>query len=150
MEIYREHGAGWSLWTYKDIGLQGIVHAAPDSPYLRRIRPALEQKERLGTDSWGGSDAGVRDILDPIDALFEREFPGYEPYPWGRRQHIAGLVRHGGSAGVQVSGDRDRGHRVRRTGRLAHVPLRIRAAFEHSRAPPRTGGTAPCRACHDA
>ncbi|WP_199185789.1 glycoside hydrolase family 5 protein [Streptomyces carminius] len=94
LEIYREHGAGWSLWTYKDIGLQGLVHAAPDSPYLRRVRPALEQKDRLGVDSWGGSDAGVRDVLDPIDALFEREFPGYEPYPWGRRQHIALLVRH--------------------------------------------------------
>ncbi|WP_255950835.1 glycoside hydrolase family 5 protein [Streptomyces odontomachi] len=94
LEIYREHGASWSLWTYKDIGLQGLVHAAPDSPYLERIRPALEQKARLGVDSWGGSDAGVRDVLDPIEALFEREFPDYAPYPWGHRPHIAVLVRH--------------------------------------------------------
>ncbi len=27
---------------------------------------------------------GVRDVLDPIDALFDREFPDYAPYPWGR------------------------------------------------------------------
>ncbi|MEU8353689.1 cellulase family glycosylhydrolase [Streptomyces sp. NPDC048845] len=94
LEIYAEHGAGWSLWTYKDIGLQGLVTVAPDSAYLRRIRPVLEQKQRLGADSWGGSDAGVRDVLDPVDALFEREFPGFEPYPWGRRQYVAGLVRH--------------------------------------------------------
>ncbi len=94
LEIYREHGASWALWTYKDIGLQGLVSAAPDSPYLRRIRPVLEQKARLGVDSWGGSDAGVRDVLDPIDALFEREFPGYAPYPWGQTPHIAVLVRH--------------------------------------------------------
>ncbi|MGW1026424.1 glycoside hydrolase family 5 protein [Streptomyces sp. NPDC002577] len=94
LEIYREHGASWALWTYKDIGLQGLVHASADSPYLQRIRPALEQKERLGADSWGGSDAGVRDVLDPIDALFDREFPAYEPYPWGRKPHIAVLVRH--------------------------------------------------------
>ncbi len=37
--------------------------------------------------------AGVRHILDPIDALFDREFPGYAPYPWGRGPHIAVLVR---------------------------------------------------------
>lgn len=94
LEVYRDHGASWSLWTYKDIGLQGLVSAAPDSPYLRRIRPVLEQKARLGTDSWGGSDAGVRDVLDPLDALLDREFPGYEPYPWGRGPEVALLVRH--------------------------------------------------------
>ena len=94
LEIYREHGASWALWTYKDIGLQGLVHAASDSPYVSLIAPVLEQKARLGVDSWGGSDAGVRDILDPIDATFDREFPGFEPYPWGRQPHIAVLVRH--------------------------------------------------------
>ncbi|MCU1410092.1 MAG: glycoside hydrolase family 5 protein [Rhodoglobus sp.] len=94
LEIYRDHGASWALWTYKDIGLQGLVHAAPSSPYLGLIRPILEAKGRLGVDSWGGSDAGVRDILDPIDAVFDREFPGFAPYPWGRQPHIAVLVRH--------------------------------------------------------
>ena len=48
----------------------------------------------MGTDAWGGSDAGVRDILDPIDATFDRHFPDYEPYPWGRRRHVFRLVRH--------------------------------------------------------
>jgi endoglucanase len=94
LEIYREHGASWSLWTYKDIGLQGMVYASPDSPYLTRIADVLEAERRLGVDSWGGSDAGVRSILDPIDEVFDREFPGFEPYPWGRRQFIATLVRH--------------------------------------------------------
>lgn len=94
LDIYREHGASWSLWTYKDIGLQGLVYARPDSPYLSRIADVLEAKQRLGADSWGGSDAGVRSILDPIDEVFDREFPGFDPYPWGRRQYIAGLVRH--------------------------------------------------------
>jgi hypothetical protein len=94
LEIYREHGASWALWTYKDIGLQGLIHAAVDSDYLTLIEPVLGQKARLGVDSWGGSDAGVRDILDPIDATFDREFPGFTPYPWGRQPHIAVLVRH--------------------------------------------------------
>jgi endoglucanase len=94
LEIYREHAASWSLWTYKDIGLQGLVYASPDSPYLTRIADVLDAKRRLGVDSWGGSDAGIRSILDPIDEVFDREFPGFEPYPWGRGQFIATLVRH--------------------------------------------------------
>lgn len=94
LEIYREHGASWALWTYKDIGLQGLVSAAPDSPYVSRIADLLEVKGRLGIDSWGGNDRGVRDILDPIDAVFDREFPDFDPYPWGRQPHIAVLVRH--------------------------------------------------------
>ena len=60
LEIYRQHDASWALWTYKDIGLQGLVYAAPDSPYLRRIAPVLEKKARLGVDAWGSSDTGVR------------------------------------------------------------------------------------------
>ena len=86
--------SSWALWTYKDIGLQGLQYAAGDSPYVSLIAPAREQKDKLGVDSWGGSDAGVRDILDPIDAVFDREFPGFAPYPWGRQPHIAVLVRH--------------------------------------------------------
>ena len=64
LEMYQEHGASWALWTYKDIGLQGLAYTKPDSPYLDHIR------------------------------LFDREFPDYQPWPWGRKQHIALLVRH--------------------------------------------------------
>jgi len=94
LEIYRRHDAGWALWTYKDIGLQGLVCASPDSPYLRRIRPVLERKARLGVDAWGSSDAGVRDILGPIEETFRREFPAFDPFPFGQRSWIHGLVRH--------------------------------------------------------
>ncbi len=94
LEIYRDHGASWALWTYKDIGLQGLVTVAPGSEYLRLVGDLVEKKRRLGVDSWGGSDAGVRDVLDPIDALFDREFPEYAPWPLGRQPHIALLVRH--------------------------------------------------------
>ncbi|WP_084039903.1 glycoside hydrolase family 5 protein [Demequina sp. NBRC 110053] len=92
--IYRRHEASWALWTYKDIGLQGLVSARPDSGYLTRIRPVLEKKARLGVDSWGSTDAQVRDVLDPIEDLFEREFPEFAPYPWGAKRWIHGHVRH--------------------------------------------------------
>lgn len=94
LEIYREHGASWALWTYKDIGLQGLRTADPDSAYMRLTAEDRATKSRLGIDSWGGSDAGVRGILDPIDAVFDAEFPDFAPWPWGRQPHIAVLVRH--------------------------------------------------------
>lgn len=94
LAIYAEHGASWSLWTYKDIGLQGLVHVAPQAPYLARIAPSLEQKRRLGLDSWGGSAAGVAHLTAPIEELVAAEFPDYHPYPWGPGRHIAQLVRH--------------------------------------------------------
>lgn len=94
LDIYRRYGASWALWTYKDVGLQGVVVADPESSYMRLTEPVRRLKALLGTDAWGGSDTGVRDILDPIDAVFDAHFPTYDPYPWGRRQHIARLVRH--------------------------------------------------------
>jgi endoglucanase len=94
LAIYDEHGAGWSLWTYKDIGLQGVVHVAPGSPYLRRIAPVLEKKARLGVDVWGGVDTGVRHLLDPIERTVAEEFPDFDPPPFGQRQWIHVLVRH--------------------------------------------------------
>ena len=94
LEIYREHGASWALWTYKDIGLQGLVYAREDGPYRRRIRPAVEKKIRLGADSWGGVDTHVRHIVGPIEELFEKEFPGFQPYPWGARDYIKTMVRN--------------------------------------------------------
>ncbi len=94
LEIYDRYDASWALWTYKDIGLQGLVHADPDSAYLRRIAPVLEKKARLGVDSWGSTDHGVRHILEPIEELFRTEFPEFEPYPWGAPRWIHGHIRH--------------------------------------------------------
>src|SRR5262249_51275831 len=70
------------------------VYARADSAYLTRIKPVLDTKAYLGVDAWAGRDVNVRDILDPIEALFDREFPEYQPWPWGRKQHISLLVRH--------------------------------------------------------
>jgi hypothetical protein len=94
LEIYARHDASWALWTYKDIGLQGLVSASPESEYLRRIAPVLEKKARLGVDSWGSTDAGVRHILEPVQQLFREEFPDFAPYPWGAQRWIAGHMRH--------------------------------------------------------
>ena len=94
LAIYAKHGASWALWTYKDIGPQGLVYAAPDSPYLRRIKPILDKKARLGVDHLGSVDTGVRHILDPIERTFRDEFPDFDPLPFGVQSWVHTLVRH--------------------------------------------------------
>ncbi|WP_150461461.1 glycoside hydrolase family 5 protein [Nesterenkonia ebinurensis] len=94
LEIYDEHEASWALWTFKDVGLQGLLYAREDSAYMQQIRPAHQLKEQLGTDYWGGSEVGVSHLLQPIKELFVREFPDFHPYPWGQDRHIGLLVRN--------------------------------------------------------
>lgn len=71
--LFDRYHAHWALWTYKDIGLQGVVYAAPDSPYVSRLRPLLAKKAGLGTDSWGSAGEGVADIIAPVEARLARE-----------------------------------------------------------------------------
>jgi endoglucanase len=94
LDIYRDYQASWALWLYKDIGLQGVVFAAADSPYMTLLKDFLAKKKRLGADSWGGTDDHIRDVIDPIESLLAREFPDFNPYPWGAQKWAARLLRH--------------------------------------------------------
>jgi hypothetical protein len=93
LEIYAESGASWSIWAYKDIGGQGLVSAAPDSPWRRRVAGVVAKKARLGVDSWGSRDTGVRHIMDPIEQTFAREYPDFDPFPFGQASWLMTLVR---------------------------------------------------------
>ncbi|MFF4778392.1 glycoside hydrolase family 5 protein [Microtetraspora fusca] len=92
LEIYDAHEAGWSLWTYKDVGLQGLVYA--DGPYMDRFGPFIAKKNRLGADRWGSTMEEAAADLAPLHRLMEREFPNWDPYPWGARYQIDDLLRH--------------------------------------------------------
>jgi endoglucanase len=92
LDIYRRHDAGWSIWTYKDLGPQGLVTVRPDSPYGERFGAFVAKKNRLAADSWGSDGVGVAEVTGPVQDLIEREFPGFEPYPWGRRDWVKTLL----------------------------------------------------------
>ncbi|GAA3467710.1 glycoside hydrolase family 5 protein [Nonomuraea roseola] len=92
LEIYDAHGAGWSLWTYKDVGLQGLVCAA--GPYGERFGAFMDKKRRLGADRWGSTMEESADELAPLHRLVEREFAAWRPYPWGARYTTDDLIRH--------------------------------------------------------
>ena len=94
ISIYQELGANWSLWTYKDIGLQGLVSLLPDSKWMHLIQPILEKKAFLGVDSWGGVDRNIRHIMEPIEQTFAEFFPQYHPFPFDAQWQINRTVRH--------------------------------------------------------
>ena len=54
LDVYRDCQASWALWLYKDIGLQGVVFAAANSPYMSLLTDFLAKKKRLRADSWVG------------------------------------------------------------------------------------------------
>jgi hypothetical protein len=94
LEIYRHHGASWSIWLYKDIGLQALTYAAPDSPWMQRVGGFVAKKARLGVDAWGGREAGVSHIMGPLAETLTTEFPGWAPGPFGAPWYARRLVRH--------------------------------------------------------
>ncbi len=87
LEIYKHYHANWAIWLYKDIGLQGLTYAAPESPWRQRIESFVNKKARLGADSWGGRTTHIRHLLDPLEQTFAVEFPAYRPGPFGSQRH---------------------------------------------------------------
>ena len=94
LELYARYEAGWSLWTYKDVGLQGLVHAGADTPYMRRFGAFIDRKARLGVDSWGSNDRELGELIEPLHAFIAAEFADWSPYPWNPRSSTDDLVRH--------------------------------------------------------
>lgn len=91
---YDKHAASWCIWLYRDLGLQAIVYQPESTAWMQRIKPMLEKKQRLGADAWGSTEAGIHDVMDPIDAMLTREFPEFDPYPNGAKAEARLLVRH--------------------------------------------------------
>lgn len=87
LEIYNYYHANWAIWLYKDIGLQGLTYASPDSAWMQRIGHFVNKKARLGTDSWGGRDTYIRHLLEPLEQTFAADFPDYKPGPFGLARH---------------------------------------------------------------
>jgi len=84
LDIYGQDEASWSIWTYKDVGCQGIAVVRPDSAYRSRFDDFVAKKNRLGADSWGSDGRDIWPISEQFQAKLAQEFPQFTPYPWGR------------------------------------------------------------------
>jgi aryl-phospho-beta-D-glucosidase BglC (GH1 family) len=70
--VFEEHGAHWTTWTYKDIGVMSWVEVAPEAEYLQRIAPILEAKRLLGVDFWLPSDSPALGMMKDLARYAEQ------------------------------------------------------------------------------
>ncbi|KAK7203833.1 glycoside hydrolase family 5 protein [Myxozyma melibiosi] len=76
LKIYKESSVSWSIWTYKDVGIQGLVSVSPDSPWYKKFGDFIEKKKRLGADFWGAHPDPSSDALyDALAEHFKKEIP---------------------------------------------------------------------------
>ena len=94
LALYDEFGASWTLWMYKDIGRQGLVSVREDTPYRRRFDGFVAKKRRLGVDQWGSDGVDPVEVTKPVQDLVAREFPDFDPYPWGRVDFVRTLLNN--------------------------------------------------------
>lgn len=94
--IYDKYQIHWSIWLYKDIGVQGMVHVDPSSKWMRTIAPFLAKKRALQLDAWGRYPSKqVEDVIEPlarwIDSVAPNSAAQY-PTPWATERQITRLV----------------------------------------------------------
>ena len=92
LQIYDKHEIPWSIWLYKDIGVQGMVYTSPSSPWNKLLEPWLEKKKHLRLDAWGTYPSPeVDEVLQPLIKWIDRVSPtAKETYPttWNTTRHV--------------------------------------------------------------
>jgi hypothetical protein len=53
LKVYDEDKISWTIWLYKDIGVQGIVSAKPDSMWNTIFRERIDHKRKHALEFWG-------------------------------------------------------------------------------------------------
>ena len=94
LAYYDKYKVSWCIWLYKDMGLQAIMHQNENTPYMKLVSAFIAKKDSLGADAWGSTDKNIRQVIEPLEELFEKEFPAYNPYPKGQKPQINLMVRH--------------------------------------------------------
>ena len=93
LEVYDKYSIPWSIWLYKDIGVQGMVYASPNSFYMKTIAPFLAKKKALQLDSWGKYPSKqVADVIEPLAEWINSVCPEAThtyPTPWYTQRHLA-------------------------------------------------------------
>lgn len=59
-EKYKDH---WTIWTYKDIGVMGLVYVRQDSEWMKRTQKVRLIKKRIGCDFWTAKDSQLMQRL---------------------------------------------------------------------------------------
>jgi len=94
LAYFDKYKVSWCIWLYKDMGLHAIMHQNENTPYMKLVSAFLARKDSLGADAWGSTDKNIRQVIAPLEEMFNKEFSEYNPYPSGQEREIRQLVRH--------------------------------------------------------
>ena len=99
LRLYKSQQISWSIWLYKDIGLQGMVYTSPTSPWNRLVAPFLEKKKQTEADAWGRAPSNeVDDVMKPLVDWINKHAPGvgtlYPPV-WDTKRHLSRVINEG-------------------------------------------------------
>lgn len=96
LKVYDKFKINWTIWLYKDIGLQGMIHTNPESKWMKTIAPFLEKKRALQLDAWGRYPSKqVEDVINPLVEFIDKHIPRSKmqyPTPWATERQIVRLV----------------------------------------------------------
>ena len=96
LTIYDKYQIHWSIWLYKDIGFQGMVHVDPKSKWLKTIAPFLKKKRDYQLDAWGRYPSKqVEDVINPLVEWIQKIAPTSDdqyPTPWQTERQITRLI----------------------------------------------------------
>jgi hypothetical protein len=85
--VFEENSCHWTIWTYKDVGMMGLVTPAPDSDYMKAVAPILQGKQTLATDGWVANRprTEAQQKLAEVGELILRSVPdsGVDPERFG-------------------------------------------------------------------
>ncbi|KAF2154382.1 glycoside hydrolase family 5 protein [Myriangium duriaei CBS 260.36] len=94
--IYDKYAAHWSVWLYKDVGLQGMTYLDPESKWMRAIAPFQKRKRDLQLDAWGRMPSEqVTKVIGPLVEWIDKVAPTSKdqyPTPWATERQITRLI----------------------------------------------------------
>jgi len=77
LAIFERFGDHHTYWTYKDIGVMGLVTVAPESPWMVATRQGRDHKRLLSTDCFAMDRGDVRiqvdHLLETVGSLVGRD-----------------------------------------------------------------------------
>lgn len=98
LSIYDKYQIHWSIWLYKDIGMQGMICTSPDSKWNRTIQPFLDKKRKYQLDGWGRVPSKEpEEALAPLVQWIDKVSPtAKETYPsvWTTQRKVQRAVFH--------------------------------------------------------
>ena len=99
LRIYDKYDTHWSIWLYKDIGLQGMVYTSPTSPWNQLVAPFLHKKRATQADAWGKMPSTeVDSVIKPLANWLDKHAPavaGMYPPVWNTRRQVTRLINEG-------------------------------------------------------